>query len=78
MARNKDIPGDARNPGISYWKKRKSACCIEQVLKLRKSTNFNISHRPRKIKKILKTRKYWDIQGHLANIKVGKSCANFT
>ncbi|GBM46880.1 hypothetical protein AVEN_10723-1 [Araneus ventricosus] len=48
MARNKDISVDVRNLVISHWKNGKSVRCIGQILKLSKSTVFNIIRRFKK------------------------------
>ncbi|GBL99125.1 hypothetical protein AVEN_64120-1 [Araneus ventricosus] len=54
MARKKDIPVDVRNLVISHWKNGKSICCIGQILKLSKSTVFNIIRRFKKTNNVEK------------------------
>ena len=45
MARKKDISVDVRNLVICHWKSGKSVRCIGEILKLSKSTVFNIISR---------------------------------
>ena len=45
MARKKDILVDVRNLVICHWKSGKSVRCIGEILKLSKSTVFNIISR---------------------------------
>ncbi|GBN34320.1 hypothetical protein AVEN_115453-1, partial [Araneus ventricosus] len=48
VARNKDISVDVRNLVIRHWKNGKSVRCIGQIMKLSKSTVFNINRRFKK------------------------------
>ena len=43
MARNKDVSLIVRNLMISHWENGKSVRCMRQILKLSKSTDFNIN-----------------------------------
>ncbi|GFT43083.1 transposable element Tcb1 transposase [Trichonephila clavipes] len=62
MARNKDISVAVRNLVVSHWKEGKSVRSIGKILKLSKSTVFNIIDRFKKTNSVENKQRSWRLR----------------